>query len=172
MRAGFTVVILCLIASGLIGYGFYRKYKPELAQTQDVVTALIYFLEAHDGRFPASEAELRACSFVENLPGGGLRVRAPESTRYRRDPYGIPIASLEPFRIAWGTQFESLTLDEYGKARNADGRKVELVCWPSSPPSGKGYTWILLDVAQECRARAAASAPAAETTVDSRPTAP
>jgi hypothetical protein len=163
VRAGLLVVAATLCVSCILGFALYRKYGPELAAAQDVVTGLIYFLESSGGRFPESEAEFRSADFVETLPSGGIRIHAPAGTRYRRTTHGVEIPSLAPFRIAWGTNLTELRFNEYGRAHDAQGRTVELVSWPSSPPSGKTYSWVLMDIAREIHERrAAASAPSAQ----------
>src|SRR5690606_31456646 len=81
----------------------------------------------------------------------------PAGTRYQPRTHGYPIADLAPFKVRWGADLESLTLDDYHNLRDPEGNKVELVRWPSSPPSGKGYSLILASTAREIRSRQTAA---------------
>lgn len=159
MKSGLVVVAVLLLISIGIAFNLKQRYGPELAQTQDLITALAYWLETHSGDFPPSEADFLAAPFIEKLPDGGFRVRPNPASNYRREVHGIAIRDLAPFQIAWGTDLGSLTVDETGKARTADDKTIELVRWPSSPPSGKGYTAFLLDVRNQVRAAASRPAP-------------
>lgn len=158
MKSGLVVVAVLLLISIGIAFNLKQRYGPELAQTQDLITALAYWLETHNGDFPPGEAEFLAAPFIEKLPEGGFRVR-PNPTSKFRQPHGIPFRDLAPFQITWGVDLGSLTVDETGKARTADDKILELVRWPSSPPSGKGYTAFLLDVRNQVRAAASRPAP-------------
>lgn len=146
MRTGLIVVGVCFLLSIGIAWRLKSRYGPEWAATQDVFLGLAYFMEAHDGRMPASEEEFRLSGFVETQPDGSIRIKPPQTSRFSTTLRGIPIASLEPFKIRWGTDIGSLTIDDYGRAYDPNKNKVELLCWPSSPPSGKTYTMLLIDV--------------------------
>lgn len=159
MKSGLVVVAVLLLISAGIAYNLKQHYGPEISQTQDLVTALAYWMEAHDGDFPPSEAEFLASPFIEPLADGGFRVRPNAASNYRRETHGIAIRDLAPFQIAWGTDLGSVTVDETGKARTPDDKIVELVRWPSSPPSGKGYTAFLLDIRNQIRAKTSQPAP-------------
>jgi len=157
LRAGLAVFAALLVVSGVIGWRLAARYRQDWAATQDLVLGLIYFLEEHNGRFPDSEQEFRASSVIETLGDGAIRVLPRAGTRYGDRPHGIPIRDLSPFRIAWGTDLAALRVDENGAVRDAAGRKVELIRWPSSPPSAKGYTLFLLGVSREIRQPTAAA---------------
>lgn len=153
MKSGLTVVGVCLLVSVIAGVVLKNRYKQELVEVEDVVTGLIYFLEQNQGRFPDSEAEFVAAPFIESGPRG-FRVMAPAETRYRKTTHGdkgLWIASLAPFEIKWGAELTGLTVDDYGNARDADNEKVRLVRWPSSDPSAKEFTRLLLRVSTESR---------------------
>lgn len=158
-RAAWIVVAVCLALSALIGIRLKTLYSPQLTRTQDVVTGLLYFMESNEGRFPANEAEFRASSFVETLPSGALKIRPKPGTLFRKNPHGAEIARLGEFKIAWGADLASIQVDGRGVPRGADGKKIELVSWEASPPSGKTYTQILLHGFRQLKP-AAASAPA------------
>lgn len=151
MKSGLLVVAACMVVGAVLGVGVYLRIREGLAQTQDVVTGLIYFMEQHDGRFPSSEAEFLGSEFVERLPGGAIRIKGPRETKFRNVTNGASIPSLPPFEIRWGTDLSTLQLNEYGKAKDPEGNTVELLKWQSSPPAGKGYTIILLDAFRHCR---------------------
>lgn len=153
MKSGLTVVAILLLISVGLGVYLKQRYGPELSQTQDLVTALSYWMEGHNGDFPPSEAAFLAAPFIELLPDGGFRVRPNPESSYRRETHGIPIRDLAPFQIAWGTDLGAITIDETGKARTTDDKLIELVRWPSSPPSGRGFTAFLLDIRNQIRAR-------------------
>lgn len=150
MKSGLAVVAALLLISGLIAFWLSRRYAPELTQTQDVVTALIYFLEDHEARFPATEDEFRASAFIEKTPDG-IRVLPKPNTKFRRETHGIVIRDLAPFQIAWGADLTSIQIDDRGKPRWPDGTEASLVRWPSSPPSSKAYTLMLLTFAEQIR---------------------
>lgn len=157
MRNGLLVFFGLIAVSTTIALLLAGRYREDLTATQDVVLGLIYFMEQHGGRLPASEAEFRSAAFVEPLPDGAIRITPPPQTRFRRQTHGIPIRDLAPFRIRWGTELGALTLSADGKAHDAEGRTVELAAWPSSPSSGKGYTVVLLAAWQEIRSQGAAA---------------
>lgn len=150
MKSGLAVVAALLLISGVIAYGLYRRYKPELAQTQDIVTGLIYFMEDHAGQFPASENEFRASTFVEKTTDG-FRVLPKPGTKFRTETHGIVIHDVTPFRVAWGADLTTIQIDDRGKPRWPDGKEAALVIWPSSPPSSKTYTLMLLTIAEQIR---------------------
>ncbi|MCA9242486.1 MAG: hypothetical protein KDA32_00920 [Phycisphaerales bacterium] len=160
MRSGLIVVGICLAVSIVAGVVLAGRYRGELVQVEDVVTGLIYFLEKNEGRFPQSQEEFEASPFVETGPQG-VRILSPEQTKYRKPTHGdkgLWIPSLEPFKINWGAQLDGLTVDEFGNARDTKGDKVRLVRWPSSEPSAKEFTILLLRVAAENRPKAAKEA--------------
>jgi hypothetical protein len=151
MRVGLTIVGVCLLLSVVIAWQLKQKYGPEWASAQDVFMGLTYFMETHDGRLPESEAEFLESGFVERQPDGSIKIRPPATSKFNTKVHGIPIASLAPFRIRWGLDLSSLKVDDYGNARDAEQKKVEALSWPSSPPSGKAYTLLLIDVWKKIR---------------------
>lgn len=157
-RGAFLVIGLCLLISAGIGVGLYFRYRQTLPETQDLVTGLIYFLEENGGRFPASEAEFRSADFIETLPNGGLIVHSRPGTRYREKTFGIPIRDLGLFEIAWGVNLEELTVDEHSVPRGKDMHEISLVSWPSSGRAGRGYTILLMGIAEKIREREPRSA--------------
>lgn len=159
MKSGLIVVGVLLAISVGIAFMLKQHIGPEYARTQDLVTGLAYWLESHDGEFPPSKEAFLKAPFIEPKPDGGFVVRAKADSRYRRETNGIEIYDLTPFKVAWGTNLVDLTVDEGGTARGKSGQIVELVCWPSSPPSGKGYTAFLLDVSNQCRSATSRPAP-------------
>ncbi|HMQ15579.1 MAG TPA: hypothetical protein PKC49_06355 [Phycisphaerae bacterium] len=160
MKSGFIVVSLLLAVSVLMAFGLRGRYKKELLETQDLTIGLLYFLEEHEGRFPASEQEFLASSFVEHEADGVFRIRGRADSRYRRHTHGYPIRGIERFAIAWGADLRDLREDHYGNVLDAAGRKVVLVTWPSSPPSGKEYARMLVAASRAIRAETADQPPA------------
>ena len=169
MRTGLIVVGACLLGSIIIGVVLKMRYGPELASVQDVMLGLIYFMEQNDGRLPESEAEFRAAPFVEERPDGGVRISAPEQTIFQKQTHGIPIPDLSIYEIQWGTNLTKLIVDDRGKVRDENGKLVELLKWPSSPPSGKAYTLILYADSERIRNAAAAPTSAPTTAPASAP---
>lgn len=161
MRNGLIVFSLCILGSIGLSIMLFLTYKRETPATQDVVTGLLYFMEQHDGRFPASEQEFRACSFVESLPGGGVRIKPVADSRFvRRETHGVEIPDLKPFQIAWGTNLDAIQFNEYGNPKDADNNPVSLVTFPTVRSSGRNYTFILLGIREKMLAsRAPQSAP-------------
>ena len=156
MKSGLAMVAALLLISGVAAYWLSRRYGPELTETQDLITGLIYFMEDHDARFPASEDDFRASPFIERT-SDGIRVLPKSGTKYRRETHGILIRDLTPFKVAWGADLTSITIDDRGKARWPDGSEAALVTWPSSPPSGRAYTQMLCKIAEEMRRERSAS---------------
>lgn len=160
MKSGLAVFGFLILVACIAAYFLASKYGPELTRTQDLVTGLIYFLEENRGRFPASEQEFRAASFVEKTPDG-IRIRPKPGTRFRADTHGVVIGDLKPYEIAWGTDLSKVQIDDRGRVRNEKGVEVKLVTWPSSPPSGRSYSWVLLDVYEQVTAATSQPASAA-----------
>ncbi|MFN0136170.1 MAG: hypothetical protein ACKVS9_08655 [Phycisphaerae bacterium] len=153
MRNGLIVFSLCILGSIGLSVMLFLTYKRETPATQDLITGLLYFMEQHDGRFPASEAEFRACSFVEPLPSGGVRIKPVTDSQFRRQTHGVEIADLKPFQIAWGADLAALSFNEYGKARDADNNPVALITFPTVRSSGKNYTFMLLAFREQILAK-------------------
>jgi hypothetical protein len=151
MKSGFLVIGVCLLLSTGLAFQQYRAFKTDLVATQDVQLGLLYFMEANDGRLPASEAEFRASPFLQTGPDGALRVVPPAKSRYIREPHGYPLRDLSRFQIAWGVDPLTLKPDEYGRLADSAGQTVELMRWPSSGDSGKVYSALLYDEAAKLR---------------------
>src|SRR5215468_3197988 len=88
MRAGLTVVGICFLISIGIAVGLMRSYGPEWSATQDLFMGLTYFMEVNGGRFPATEDEFVQSPFVERLPDGKLRIKAPATTEFNNKLHG------------------------------------------------------------------------------------
>jgi len=157
MRSAAVVIAGCLLLAGVFALRQYHSFKTDLVATQDLVLGLLYFMEQHQGRFPASEEEFLASPFVDRASDGAIVIRAPQQTRYRRRTHGYPIRDLAPFRVRWGTDLSALRLDPRGVALDPDGKAVELVGWPGSPKSGRVYTRLLMIESQRLRGAAAMS---------------
>jgi hypothetical protein len=158
MKSGFIVVGILLAISVIVAVGLRNRYKSELLAVQDLTTGLLYFMEEHEGRFPASQAEFVASGFVEQAADGAIVIRGRPESSYRQ-AYGYPIRDLPRFAVAWGTVMEGLTENERGRVVDSSGKLVELVKWPSSPPSGKEYSRMLLAASRAIRAKLAATQP-------------
>lgn len=175
VRIAFTIFGLTLGLSCVLGVLMYRYYQPELASAQDLVIGLGYFMEQH-GRFPQSEAEFAQSDFVERSVDGAIRVKARTDSIFRHETHGVEIRDLGRFRIAWGTDLTTLHPDDFGVLYNAKEEKVELLQWPSSPPSGKVYSLELMEMFAKLHELGIASKPAsnpasapASQTQDARP---
>ena len=155
MRAGLTVVGICLVLSVVIAWQLKGRYKDELLSVQDLATGLIYYIEEHGGEFPPSEAEFLASDFIEHLPDGPVRIAGRPDSDYRRETYGYPIRDLPRFKVAWGARFEEMSLNERGRGVDGTGRVVQLVAWPSSGSSGREFSMLLYEVSQRARKKAA-----------------
>ena len=155
MRGAVVVIGLCLLIGVGLGVALMPRLKDELLCVQDLTTGLIYFIEAHGGRLPASEQEFRESRFVATQPDGCIRIVANPESNYRRETHGYDIGDLARYRIGWGVDLTSLEVDEYGRVRDRDGKAVVLFKWPSSEGSEKGYSRLLLLVSREVRSRAA-----------------
>lgn len=141
-----AVLGLCVVLSVVVGVRLWRQINRGLPPAQDLVTGLMYFMESHGGRFPASEEEFLASDFVEKLPDGGIRIVPRPGTRFRRTPWGVVIRDLGRYRIAWGVDLAALTIDRRGVVRDGQGNEVTLVRWPDSPRSGRSYSRLLVAV--------------------------
>lgn len=160
MKNGSIVIAGCLLLSVVLGAVLYSRYRTTLPAVQDVVTGLIYFIEEHEGRFPASQEEFLSAGIFEKGADGAWRIVPRPNSHYQHNPHRAPIASFEPFKIAWGADLSTWTVAERGVVHDGSGEGVLPVTWPSSPKSGEGYARILLRVHAETRARLAASQPA------------
>lgn len=145
-RSWILVVGLCGILSVVVGVRLWNQIRRGLPPTQDLVTGLIYFMEAHGGRFPASADEFLASDFIERIDERTIRIRPWPDTRFRRKTWGAPIRDLERYGVAWGADLSKLTIDERGRVRDPQGREVVLVRWPDSPRSGRSYSRLLLAI--------------------------
>ncbi len=151
-RSWILVVGLCAVLSVVVGVRLWNQIRRGLPPTQDLVTGLIYFMEAHGGRFPAGEAEFLASDFVERIDEQTIRIRPRPATRFRRKPWGVPIRDLQRYGVAWGTDLSALTIDERGRVRDRQGREVVLVRWPDSPRSGRSYSRLLVTIHRQLTA--------------------
>lgn len=151
MRSGFIVVGLLLAVSVVAAVALRSRYKSELVEIQDLTTGLLYFMEANNGRFPRDLAEFAASPMIERRDDGALVIRGWPDSRYRRETHGYPIRNIERFSIAWGADLAALREAERGRVVDAEGRAVELISWPSSPPSGKQYTLMLIAASRAIR---------------------
>lgn len=158
MKSGLAVIGVCLVISGIMAFAMKRQMQTELVGCQDLVLGLIFYMEKHDGALPESEAAFRAEPYVVELPEGGVRIESPAETVYPSRPHGYPIPDLKVYKVAWGRALDDLEVDKYMRVCDAEGNKVELASWPSSPPSGKGYSVILLGASREIQARQAEGA--------------
>lgn len=155
MRGAFFVIGICLVVSVFLAWQVKRSMQTDLVGAQDLVLGLIYFMEQHDGRFPASQEEFVSSSVVRVDEAGAYHIVPPAETRYSRTVHDYPLTDLARFEIQWGADLDTLTINDRGKVLDANGREVKLLEWPASPPSGKVYSGILLIQHQQIRQRLA-----------------
>lgn len=143
MKSGLIVFGLCVLGSIGLSVWLASIYGREMPPTQDLITGLLYFMEQHEGRFPASEKEFVESSFVEKVPGG-IRILPQPNSMFRRETHGVIIGDLKPFQVAWGADFEKIRFNEYGKPKDMDGEPLTLVSMPTVQSSGQNYTFMLV----------------------------
>lgn len=146
-RTGILVVVLTLLAGlGLGTFSFFR-YKHSVQAIEDLFTGLVYFLEAHEGRMPASAEEFLQSDFVERLPGGGVKITARPDSRFRPRPYGAVIDDLSKFQVNWGLDLGGLRFEkELLAARDTDGHEQLVIGDVASLNARKAFTLDLLQI--------------------------
>lgn len=144
MRGAWWVIGTCLALSVAGALVLKSRYRGELVEVQDLLTGLLYFMEDHGGRFPTSQEEFLSSRAVESQAGGGIRIIPRGDSRYRQTTHGAVIGDLASFKVAWGIDLTTLSVNERGRVVDPDGREVTLMVWPSSPPSSREYAKVLL----------------------------
>ncbi len=119
--------VVLLVCFWLIYGHIDRDYHRTVFAAEDMFTGLVYFAEEHGGQFPASEQEFRSCTFVENLPDGGVRIIERPGSEYCPRAYGVDIGNLASFSIPWGLDVASLRHDSEGRVVNDKGREIRLM---------------------------------------------
>ena len=149
-RTGILIVLLTLLAGLALGTFSFLRYKHSVQAIEDLFTGLVYFLEAHDGRMPASAEEFLESDFIERLPDGGVRILPRPDSRYRKASYGAVIADLAKFHVNWGLDLGSLRFEEeLLAARDAKGREQLLIGDVASLNARKAFTLDLLQIHAE-----------------------
>lgn len=144
----FAVVVIALYQ----GYCYInRLYYRDLARTEDLFNALVFFLEANEGRFPKNKEELLKCSWVTRVPPKCIVI----AKRGPSDPtriHGEPICNLSRFNVAWGVDLQSF--GRRGTGEKGGDRKY-LMTWPDRPnaKSNFSYTDAILKIHSELVAR-------------------
>lgn len=164
MRSGLIVFFTLLAISGFLGWRQYQLMKTELVPTQDLVIALLYYIEQTEGQFPESAADLVDAGIFQREPDGAYVVVPPEDTAYRQSVHGYPLRDLNRFQVRWGTDLSMLYIDNQAKVRDIESDdEVILVRWPRSKPSGATYSSILVDAYRRSREAVAPEQPASAT---------
>lgn len=143
------VLILCGAAAWILWlcHAMPASVEPMRA-SHDLYVALVYFLEANEGRFPDKEA-LEESPFIQVNTDGSWSVRPPGQTSYELVTYGIAIHDLERFQIHWGANLPVLTLSAEGVLLNEEGVPTVLIVSPNSPGATRWMSEQLYLVAKE-----------------------
>jgi hypothetical protein len=153
VRSGLLVVGLALAVGTAIGLFSFVRYKHSVQTIEDLFTALVYFLEDHDGRFPASAEEFLKSEFVQKQPDGKISVQPRPTSRFRPHAYGVPMR-LDDMGVPWGIRLEELKfekLDRDGILRDSRGYDTFLIGEIASTHVRRRFTFDLLTVHCELR---------------------
>ncbi len=150
-RGGLLVVSLALIAGAVIGAVSFVSYKQSVHAIDDLFTAFVYFMDDHDGRFPASEQELIETGMLRHEPDGALhfdKSHARPDHPIRPQISGARVASLQRFAIPWGIDFARLSHEVIPNdaliVRDANGYEVLAIGEVASVQVRRRFTWDLL----------------------------
>ena len=158
MKSAFIVIGITFVVGIAVGVLGFISAKRQTLEVRELFTAFTYFLEDNQGRFPASEAELKAAQFVQEQPDGTLLLVNRPDDRFRRGVAGYPLKALERFHIPWGVDLASLTIDREGITRDPDGEEVLIISQGASIDILRRFTRDLQTVAEEIRGDGEAAA--------------
>ncbi|MDX2200179.1 MAG: hypothetical protein SF069_14555 [Phycisphaerae bacterium] len=151
-RTGLLVVALTMIAGMAIGAVSFVQYKHSVHTIEDLFTAIVYFMDDHGGRFPASQEELVQSGLLRILPDGGMQfdtTRSRSGHPIRPHLVGAKVASLERFAVPWGLDlgalcYEVIPHDALIVRDPANGHEVLALGEVASVQSRRRFTWDLL----------------------------
>ena len=155
MKGGIAVVVVALLIG--IGFGVYqvRATLTTINEVQDLFSGLVYYLEDHHGAMPESAEAFQAADFVERTPDGATRVATRAGDPFHRQAIGAEIADLSIYRVAWGADLTTLSIDRDGALRDAEGREVRLLGAGANVDTLRQFSRDLLKISREIRAAAA-----------------
>ena len=131
----------------IAGYSvLWSSYQRRVAATSDVFSALVLFLELHDGRFPASEEEFVRDSFERKGPHSELVVRDPGHSLNVGKVYGTPFNDLKAFEIRYGTPLADLDGTGSTVVSRQTGEDILLIKLPEGEAASRKYTKALFEV--------------------------
>lgn len=110
-RGGLVVVGITLVVGLIVGVVSFARYKHSVETIEDLFTGLVYFLEDHAGRFPASADEFLKSDFVKSDADGRIRISGRPASPYRPHAYGVPI-DLARMHVTWGVDLSALRLEK------------------------------------------------------------
>lgn len=146
VRSGLLVVGVTLLVGAAIGLVSFIRYKHSVHTIEDLFTALVYFLEDHEGRFPASADELLQSDFVKKEGDGNFRVEPRSTSRFRPTTYGQRI-ELDRMGVRWGVDLSRLSFEKLtGIIRDEDAHDALLLGEVASIPVRRRFTFDLLAV--------------------------
>lgn len=146
VRSGLLVVGVTLVIGVVIGLVSFVRYKHSVQTIEDLFTALVYFLEDHEGRFPATADELLKSKIVRQEADGQIRVEPRSSSRFRPQAYGQPF-DLRRLDVRWGTDLSQLSFEKQaGIVRDENGHDTLLLGEVASIPGRRRFTFDLLVV--------------------------
>lgn len=166
MKSGLTLVVVLIVIGVVAGVYQVAATGERMRELQDLFAGFVWYLEAHEGEFPASAEAFVAAPFVEETPAGlVIRPRDAEGDRLRTT--GRPIGNLADYRVNWGVALAALTLDDEGVPRDADGRETLALRQGASKRVLEQFTRDLMWAAEDIRAASdappdGADAPASE----------
>lgn len=178
MKRRLCYALLCAaVAVVLWVWGAFndRRYRDRLFGTGDMFAALMYYLEAHEGEFPASPDDLLSLESVA-YDGKVWRVRRCPDSGFDHligQVYEWPIRDIGRYRIRWGSDMAKLQLGADGVLREGNGNEVLLLTGGSFHPAyierDRQWSRVLYEAwrslhesPQSPRAGEPASAPASE----------
>ena len=145
-----SAVCISLMVLALIFWGV-KQQRDRFLAADDVLVALTYYLESHDGTLPSSESDFLACEFIDGLGDGAFRIKARPQSRYSRPSHQMVISGLAEFRIPWGMALWQCYVDSDGVARSADGMEIVVVHVGGSSAWDRRASARLVQIALECR---------------------
>jgi hypothetical protein len=151
MKSAILIVGVTFLVGIVVGVLGFVSAKRQTLEVRELFTSFTYFLEDHEGRFPASEDELRKAAFVEVQPDGAILLINREGDRFQRAATGYPLRKLERFKIPWGVDLSKLTIEPDGITRAADRQEVLIIGQGASIDILRQFTRDLIKVAEVIR---------------------
>lgn len=152
-RTAIVITLALLTAAYGVFTIVHLQSRRAMNTTEDVYTALVYYLEVNSGIFPATELALTGNSFIEHLPNGRYIVRSRPESRWRPQTYGEVIRDFNAYDILWAADLGALCIDPLGRVMDPAGREVYLMRspWPGTTAFDRDATRSLVELARELR---------------------